>query len=150
MRSSIATRFAYRSRLAKAMFRCALPLCVVLYESASFAEGPPAISPLSRGWRFDEKGGAALYARVCAACHQPDANGAAGAASYPALAANQNLASAEYTESVLLNGLRGMPAIGRLMSDEQVAEVINYVRSHFGNNYEDALSASDVGAVRPK
>jgi mono/diheme cytochrome c family protein len=42
-----------------------------------------------------------------------------------------------------------MPPLGRLMSDEQVADVINYVRSHFGNAYDDALSAADVRAARP-
>jgi mono/diheme cytochrome c family protein len=107
-------------------------------------------SAMSRGWDFDEQGGEALYAGVCAACHQPDAKGAAGAAAYPALAANKNLASAGYMAAVLFDGLRGMPPVGRMMSDAQVADVINYVRSHFGNGYDDAVSPADVGAARPK
>jgi len=106
-------------------------------------------APLSGGWRFDEKGGQALYTHVCAACHQPDGKGAVGAAAYPALAGDANLASAAYVESVLLNGLRSMPPLGRLMSDEQVADVINYVRGHFGDAHDDPLSAADVRAVRP-
>ncbi len=118
---------------------------LLLGGSGAFAQAPP----LSEGWRFDEKDGEALYKRVCAACHQPDGKGAFGAAAYPALAGDNNLASAAYVESVLLNGLRGMPPLGRLMSDEQVANVINYVRSHFGNAYDDALSAADVRAIRP-
>jgi mono/diheme cytochrome c family protein len=112
----------------------------------ALAEAPA----LSQGWRFDEKDGEALYARVCAGCHQLDGKGAVGAAAYPALAGDNNLASAAYVESVLLNGLRGMPPLGRLMSDDQVADVVNYVRSHFGNAYDDALSAADVRAVRPQ
>ena len=118
---------------------------LVLGESKALAQTPP----LSGGWRFDEKGGEALYTRVCAACHQRDGKGAVGAAAYPALAGDDNLASAAYVESVLLNGLRGMPPLGRLMSDEQVADIVNYVRSHFGNAYDDALTAADVHAVRP-
>ena len=117
----------------------------LLLENRALAQTPP----LSSGWRFDEKGGEALYTRVCAACHQRDGKGAIGAAAYPALAGDDNLASAAYVESVLLNGLRGMPPLGRLMSDEQVADVVNYVRSHFGNAYDDALSAADVHAIRP-
>ena len=70
------------------------------------------------------------------------------AASYPALAENKNLASAAYIESVLLNGLRGMPPLGRMMSDDQVAAVINFVRGHFGNSYEDRVKAKDVKAAR--
>ena len=103
---------------------------------------------MSSGWTFNEHGGAALYANVCAACHQPDAMGASGAGAYPPLAADKNLASAGYLETVLLHGLRGMPPVGRMMSDEQAADVINYVRTHFGNSYDDAVSAADVKAAR--
>ena len=107
-------------------------------------------SSMSRGRNFDEQGGPALYASVCAACHQPDAKGATGAAAYPPLAANKNLASAGYVATVLLDGLRGMPPVGRMMSDAQVADVTNYVRSHFDNGYEDAVSPADVRAARPE
>jgi mono/diheme cytochrome c family protein len=123
---------------------------------AAAAAGAPALAddaaaksaPMSRGWEFTEQGGADLFGNVCAACHQPDAMGAAGAAAYPPLAADKNLASAGYIETVLLHGLRGMPAVGRMMSDEQAADVINYVRTHFGNSYDDAVSAADIKAAR--
>jgi mono/diheme cytochrome c family protein len=105
---------------------------------------------MSGGRGFDEQGGAALYANVCAACHQPDAKGAVGAAAYPSLAGNEDLASADYLESLLFNGLRGMPPLGRMMSDQQVADVINYVRTHFGNEYDDPVSAASVEAARPR
>jgi mono/diheme cytochrome c family protein len=104
--------------------------------------------PMSAGRSFDEQGGQALYEHVCAACHQPDAKGAIGAAGYPALAGNNSVASADYMEAALLRGLRGMPPVGRMMSNEQVADVINYVRSHFGNDYREAISAADVKAAR--
>ena len=31
-----------------------------------------------------------------------------------------------------------MPPFGRLMTDEQVAAVVNYIRTHFGNDYRRA------------
>jgi mono/diheme cytochrome c family protein len=34
------------------------------------------------------------------------------------------------------------------MSDDQVAAVVNYVRTHFGNTYTDAVTAEDVRNVR--
>ena len=105
---------------------------------------------MSPGREFAEQGGLALYANVCAACHQPDARGATGAAEYPTLAADTKLASSDYPLHVTLNGLRGMPAVGRMMSDRQVADVINYVRTHFGNAYHDTVSAADVKAARPQ
>jgi mono/diheme cytochrome c family protein len=42
-----------------------------------------------------------------------------------------------------------MPPVGQMMSDEQVAAVVNYVRTHFGNNYkDDPVTAQDVADVR--
>jgi mono/diheme cytochrome c family protein len=48
----------------------------------------------------------------------------------------------------LLGGQKGMPAVGGMMSDAQVADVVNYVRTHFGNAYLGAISAADVSAAR--
>jgi mono/diheme cytochrome c family protein len=41
-----------------------------------------------------------------------------------------------------------MPPLGEMMNDDQIAAVVNYVRTHFGNNYQDAVTAADVKAVR--
>jgi mono/diheme cytochrome c family protein len=113
-------------------------------DAAAGASG----STLSAGFKFSEHSGAALYAHVCQACHMPDGKGATGAGTYPALAGNDDLAAAGYPLSAVVNGLRGMPPIGEMMDDDQVAAVVNYVRTHFGNNYRDAVTAADVKAVR--
>jgi mono/diheme cytochrome c family protein len=105
-------------------------------------------SPMSRGWEFGEQGGAELFSNVCAACHQPDAKGAVGAAAYPPLADDRKLVSSEFVLTVLLRGLKGMPPVGEMMSDAQVADVVNFVRTHFGNAYPGAVSAADVAAAR--
>jgi mono/diheme cytochrome c family protein len=104
---------------------------------------------LSPGRQFAERGGAAIYANVCAACHQADGKGAAGAGAYPSLAGNPRLASADYALRVLLAGSNAMPPLGQMMSDEQAADVINYVRTHFGNDYRDAVTAEVVKSSRP-
>lgn len=98
--------------------------------------------------RFSEPDGEKMYRRVCAACHMPDAAGATGAGKYPALANNPNLAASGYPMLVTLKGLNGMPPVGEMMKDQQVANVVNYVRTHFGNHYEDAITAEDVKAMR--
>jgi mono/diheme cytochrome c family protein len=103
---------------------------------------------MSHGWEFSEQGGADLFRNICAACHQADAKGAVGAATYPPLVADKNLASTDFMLGELLGEARGMPAVGGMMSDQQVADVINYVRTHFGNAYPDAISAADVSAAR--
>jgi mono/diheme cytochrome c family protein len=133
----------------KAHCRTLLLVAVVTAGTAAAGEAPaPAALPLSRGRLFEEQGGAALFSSVCAGCHQPDASGASGAADYPALTKNSNVASADYMERLLLNGQRGMPPVGQMISDQQIADVINYVRTHFGNAYDDVVSAADVGAAR--
>jgi len=78
----------------------------------------------------------------------PDAKGAVGAGSYPALAGNPKLAASGYPAYVILKGLNGMPAVGKMMTDQQVADVVNYVRTHFGNTYKDAMTAAEAGALR--
>lgn len=88
------------------------------------------------------------FQRVCAACHMPDGRGAEGAGFYPALADNQRLSSGAYPVYVVMNGMNGMPPLGDLMTDEQVADVVNYVRTHFGNDYRDAVKPADVSALR--
>ena len=103
---------------------------------------------LSTGQVFDEKGGAALFASVCAGCHQPNGEGAVGAGAYPALANNKEVASADYLMTLILNGQGGMPPVGMMMSDRQVADVINYVRTHFGNAYGDGVLPADVETAR--
>jgi mono/diheme cytochrome c family protein len=67
---------------------------------------------------------------------------------YPALAANPKLASAAYPVLTVRQGRRGMPAFADNLSDEQVAEVVNYVRSHFGNNFVDVVTPIDVARLR--
>ncbi len=111
--------------------------------------GPSASGPaLSAGFGFVEQSGEELFANVCRGCHMPDGKGATGAGTYPSLAANGNLEASGYPISIVVNGQRGMPPFGAMMSDEQVAAVVNYVRRHFGNRYRDAVTSEDVRAAR--
>jgi len=102
--------------------------------------------------------GADVYRRICAGCHMPNGAGARGAGYYPALAANPALISKEYAARVVLLGRRNMPAFSPkhaiayfvepvTLTDEQVAAVVNFVRSNFGNSYKDRLTAKDVAAL---
>nr|WP_029081444.1 cytochrome c [Bradyrhizobium sp. 6(2017)]QIG98011.1 cytochrome c [Bradyrhizobium sp. 6(2017)] len=103
----------------------------------------------SSGYRFVEMTGEELFGNVCQGCHMPDATGASGAGTYPALASNKNLESASYPIFLVVNGRRGMPGFGDMMTDGQVAAVVNYLRTHFGNTYQDAVTAKDVQDARP-
>ena len=98
--------------------------------------------------KFPQQTGEDLFKNICQGCHMPDAKGATGAGTYPALASNPRLAAAVYPIMVVLHGQRAMPPFGESLNDEQVANVINYVRSHFGNHYKDQVSPEAVKAKR--
>lgn len=98
--------------------------------------------------RFAEQDGAALFHSLCQGCHMQDAQGATGAAAYPALAHNPKLRSAAYPVYMVLHGRKAMPPLRYFLSDAQVAAVVTYVRTHFGNNYTDPIGTSMVKAAR--
>jgi mono/diheme cytochrome c family protein len=41
-----------------------------------------------------------------------------------------------------------MPAFGWRLNDQQVADVVNFIRSSWGNSAKQQVSASDVAKVR--
>lgn len=98
--------------------------------------------------QFPQQGGEALYKGICQDCHMPDGRGAEGAGHYPALAKNPKLAEPGYPISVVTGGLKSMPAFGGAMDDQQIADVVNYVRTHFGNAYKDRVKPEDVKNAR--
>jgi mono/diheme cytochrome c family protein len=119
---------------------------LALIPAASFAQEGQRV--FSSGYRFVEMSGEELFNNVCRGCHMPDGLGASGAGSYPSLAKNQNLQSSGYPIKLVVRGQRAMPPFGDMMNDDQVAAVVNYVRTHFGNNYRDAVTARDVKDAR--
>jgi mono/diheme cytochrome c family protein len=129
-------------------FFAAAFLLIAAVMPATAAEHADDGAMFSHGQNFDEQTGAALFANVCQDCHMAQGQGAIGAGRYPALAHNEKLEVSGYPLTVVLHGLNGMPAVGQMMSDQQVADVINYVRTHFGNAYPDALTPQDVAAAR--
>lgn len=97
---------------------------------------------------FPFQGGEAIFKGVCQGCHMPDAKGAVGAGAYPALAKNPNLETAAYPVAIILKGQKAMPALGMQLDDQQIADVVNYVRTHFGNKYRDKVKPADVKLQR--
>lgn len=113
------------------------------------AAAPPAGAPPSGPLLADAdlSAGEAIFVANCSSCHQATGQGIAGA--FPTLVAHApELATAEggyeYLENLLLYGLQGeinvageayngvMPAWGQL-SDEELADVLNYAVTAWGN-----------------
>ena len=139
------------------MIRFASTALMVLAASAAFADtAGPAPKPNNAQTAniagffspFPYEGGEAIYKGVCQGCHMPDAKGAVGAGAYPALAKNNNLETAAYPVTIVLKGQKAMPFFGLQLNDQQIADVVNYVRTHFGNKYRDKVKPADVKALR--
>ena len=112
------------------------------------ASAQTSMHMFSVGPKFQETSGEALYQATCQGCHMAQGEGAHWAGSYPALARNPRLASADYALNAVLNGQKGMPAFGKMMSDEQIAAVVGYARSHFGNRYPDTIQVESIKNLR--
>ena len=119
-------------------------LAGLLVSASAFAEDAPM---LSTSGKFDQPGGEALFNQVCQGCHMAEGQGSHGAGAYPALAANPKLGAKVYPVYMVSSGQGGMPGFQKYMDDQQIASVVNYVRTHFGNHYADTVTVEDVQAV---
>jgi alcohol dehydrogenase (quinone), cytochrome c subunit len=94
----------------------------------------------------------------CAACHRPDGRGYEGV--FPPLAGNPAVEASNPTSvvSIVLGGSStprtshtpaqfAMPAFGWRLSDQEVADVVTFVRSSWGNR-ADAIDESQVKHLR--
>jgi mono/diheme cytochrome c family protein len=105
------------------------------------------------------KAGAAVYVDNCNACHRSDGKGYAGA--FPALAGNSVVRS-DNPISLIHIVLAGftvpateaapstftMPAFGDRLDDQSVADVVNFIRSGWGNGGKEDVTPETVAKVR--
>jgi cytochrome c oxidase cbb3-type subunit 2 len=102
------------------------------------ADGRPVVAAAGAGAPATD--GGKVFSSVCAACHQPDAKGLPGA--FPPLAGSPIVNDKDPLKMVdiVLGGYSGRPNYGPMppqaanLTDEEIAAVINHVRSHFGND----------------
>jgi mono/diheme cytochrome c family protein len=141
-------------------WQCAAIVACFASTSAMLIEAPARAGTygILNPSQFVTTDGQQIYEHVCRGCHMPNAGGAVGAGHYPALANNATLASRQYMALTVLMGRRNMPAFGAkhaigfggppaILSESQIAAVVNYVRSNFGNHYKDKLTATEVKAL---
>lgn len=127
-------------------------MLAALVLGAGPAAGPAAAQNRGDPWSATPvvraTDGEGVYREVCQACHMPRGEGARGAADYPALADNPRLEAAGYPVTLVLHGQRAMPGFAPMLTDAQVAEVVTYIRTHFGNDFAEPVAASEVEAMR--
>ncbi len=137
---------------------------------ARYLKALPAVDPEDKPHQYDSavadalwngddsKRGAAVYIDNCAACHRTDGYGYTRV--FPALAGNPVLQSDDPTSLVhiVLKGATlpathaapstfTMPGFDWRLSDQEVADVVNFIRTSWGNKGSD-VKAVDVKAMR--
>jgi cytochrome c oxidase cbb3-type subunit 2 len=109
---------------------------------------------------YDAAKGASLYTANCSACHQATGGGLPGA--FPPLKGNDVVNDDDATQHihVVLQGLHGarvggvvyggvMPPFAATLSDAEIADIVDYERSSWGNHGKPA-AAPQVAAERAK
>jgi cytochrome c oxidase cbb3-type subunit II len=120
--------------------------------------GLPAATTAPGAQAYDAVKGQSLFTANCAACHQATGEGLPGA--FPPLKSNPVVNDADPTQHihVVLHGLQGaniggtvysspMPPFGTTLSDADVANIINYERSSWGN-HGAPITAKQVATQR--
>ena len=104
------------------------------------ATEPPVATPPQAEMADGER----IYKGACIACHEADGSGAPRI--YPPLPGNANLQSADPTSAlrIILDGAQtvttprapntgSMPAYREKLSDQEIADVANFIRNSWGN-----------------
>ena len=137
---------------------------------ARYLKSLPAVDPKDQPHQYDKqvaqalwKGddsepGASVYIDNCAACHRTDGHGYTRV--FPALAGNPVLQTADATSliNIVLNGgtlpathtapsTFTMPAFAWRLSDQEVADVVSFIRGSWGNKGAP-VNASEVADLR--
>ncbi len=131
-----------------------------LHAIAIYLKALPAIAEAASPRPSEETGphaaGEAVYLTHCASCHQPDGKGQPGR--IPALVGNE-VVTAKGPGDVIRQIVGGhlatgsyapMPAVGANMTDQQIADVTDYVRNAWSNRAPVISETGLVGKIRAK
>ncbi len=113
--------------------------------------GQPPAQPATQKQRSQQEQqlieqGRLIYVQYAARCHQPSGEGMPPG--IPKLASNKFVTGdPSQVIHMVLNGEGAMPAMGKLLSDQQVAAVVSYIRAAWGNSAAP-VTAEQVKAAR--
>jgi len=119
------------------------------------------VTPQQAGIKASLQRGQKIYEGTCLACHQADAGGVPNM-NPPLIKTKWVLGDKKALAKIVLHGLKGgeinidgdtfsnpMPAQETVLSDQQIADVLTYVRNSFGNK-ASAVTPAEVAATRAK
>jgi cytochrome c6 len=96
----------------------------------ALATTTPAPTPSSTPNSYRD--GPTIYAQECMSCHGNQGQGSDG---NPSLAGNGGVTGNDYKRviSIVMHGRRTMPAFSPKLSDAEIAAVVTYIRTAWGN-----------------
>ncbi len=126
--------------------------------ASTAATSPPASATAAGGYAYDAAKGKQAYDNTCSACHQATGEGVPGA--FPPLAGNPVVNDPDSTTQIhtVLDGKSGkitvqgasyngtMPGFASQLSDIEIANLVNYERSNWGNHGKP-IAPADVAAI---
>lgn len=117
------------------------------------------ISQLHSGVQNPITNGKKVYTKYCLTCHQADGSGVPNMTP-PLIQTSFVLGDKGKLINIVLSGLKNididdqtynnaMPALGSVLKDQEIADVLTYVRNSFGNK-APAVTLAEVKAARNK
>ncbi|MBB2167786.1 cytochrome c [Gluconacetobacter aggeris] len=143
-----------------------------LHAMAKYLKSLPPVPPSQGSYTYDastadmlnagkttSSPGADVYLRECAICHRNDGGGVARM--FPPLAGNPVVVTENPTSlvNVVVHGgvlpptnwapsAVAMPGYGKTLSAQQIADVVNFIRTGWGNHAPANVTAADVAKLR--
>jgi len=116
-------------------------------------------NPIQSSFQKSKAAGEKVYTKFCISCHQADGGGVPHLTP-PLINTSYVLGDKQALINILLNGLKNvdideetysnpMPPLGGILKDQQIADVLTYVRSSFGNK-ASAVTVAEVKEARSK
>lgn len=132
-----------------------LPLTFLYSRNNLSEEIPFQSSTLQKSKAAGEK----VFKKYCVSCHQADGGGVPRLTP-PLINTSYVLGDKETLIKIILNGLKNvdidgetytnpMPPLGTVLKDQQIADVLTFVRNSFGNK-GSAVTVTEVKAVRSR
>ena len=133
-----------------------IPTVIIFIFATAFALQQPAT-----GLKAAMARGKTVYENTCLACHQPDGSGVPNM-NPPLVKTKWVLGDKKALAKIVLKGLQGgeieiegdkfhnpMPPLESVLSDQEIADVLTYVRNSFGNK-ASLVTIAEVKALRAK
>jgi mono/diheme cytochrome c family protein len=138
-------------------FLAGMALVAAVLMSQTAKPKPAAPAPAKGGLQASMTRGKQVYLEQCLACHQADAGGVQGM-NPPLIKTKYILGDKPTLVKIVLNGMTGdldingdtyhnVMAPHSDLSDQQIADVLTYVRNSFGNK-ASAVTPAQVKAIR--